>query len=241
MADLSLGFSDEGVSSRTSTEQLGAEEACQTAYEEWMTAKGAIDRNNVVFYRAEHAAYLMAGLGDLASGYVSLDASRPWLCYWIVHSLELLGERHALAGDAAEDVVRFLGLCQAPGGGFAGGPVPGQSAHLAPTYAAINTLVTIGTRSALQCVDRPALHAFLKRMKREDGSFTMHDDGECDVRASAAADALAAASRVMRHVRGAARASSCQPYTCLSPRPRRFRTCLRPTWLSRAACRARAA
>lgn len=88
---------------------------------------------SVPFYKDEHSAYLMSGLGSLSSGYVSLDASRPWLAYWIIHSLELLGPPHAVAGDVAEHIVRFLGLCQCPTGGFAGGPVPGQTAHLAPT------------------------------------------------------------------------------------------------------------
>lgn len=137
---------------------------------------------SVAFSRAEHADYLKKGLGTLAGGYVSLDASRPWLTYWISHSLELLGAPHALTGEAASDVVRFLGLCQSESGGFAGGPVPGQIPHLAPTYAAINTLVTIGTPEALQLIDRRALRAFLRRMKQPDGSFTMHHDGECDVR-----------------------------------------------------------
>ena len=134
---------------------------------------------SVPFCKAQHAAYLMAGLGTLAQGYTSLDASRPWLCYWISHSLEMLGEPHALTGQPAEDVVRFLSRCQVPTtGGFAGGPVPGQLAHLAPTYAAVNTLVTIGTRSALDSIDRKALKSFLLRMKQPNGSFTMHDDGE---------------------------------------------------------------
>lgn len=26
----------------------------------------------------------------MGSGYQSLDASRPWLCYWILHGLDLL-------------------------------------------------------------------------------------------------------------------------------------------------------
>ena len=134
---------------------------------------------SVPFCKAQHAAYLMAGLGTLAQGYTSLDASRPWLCYWISHSLEMLGEPHALTGQPAEDVVRFLSRCQVPTtGGFAGGPVPGQLAHLAPTYAAVNTLVTIGTRSALDSIDRKTLKSFLLRMKQPNGSFTMHDDGE---------------------------------------------------------------
>lgn len=28
----------------------------------------------------------------MSDGYESLDASRPWIVYWIVHSLEMLDE-----------------------------------------------------------------------------------------------------------------------------------------------------
>ncbi len=141
---------------------------------------------------------MTAGLGSLASGYVSLDASRPWLTYWISHSLELLGPSHALRGDVADDVVGFLSRCQVPGtGGFAGGPHPGQIAHLAPTYAAINTLVTIGSPVAFAAIDRASLRVFLRRMKQPDGSFSMHDDGECDVRGVYTALAVASLTNLL--------------------------------------------
>ena len=147
---------------------------------------------------------------------MSLDASRPWLTYWISHSLELLGPSHALRGDEADNVVGFLRRCQVPGtGGFAGGPHPGQSAHLAPTYAAINTLVTIGTPAALAAINRASLRVFLRRMKRPDGSFSMHDDGECDVRGVYTALAVASLTNLLDDElsRGAAEwIASCQTY-----------------------------
>ena len=65
-----------------------------------------------------------------------LDASRAWLCYWIVHSLSLLGE--SLPPETAADVLEFLSLCQQPEGGYGGGPQ--QMPHLAPTYAAAGTM-----------------------------------------------------------------------------------------------------
>ena len=36
--------------------------------------------------------YLHRGLVHLSAEYACLDASRPWLIYWILHALELLGE-----------------------------------------------------------------------------------------------------------------------------------------------------
>lgn len=49
-------------------------------------------------------------------------------------------------------VCQFLARCQSPTGGFAGGP--GQHAHLAPTYAAVNALCIIGTEEAYGVIDR---------------------------------------------------------------------------------------
>lgn len=60
---------------------------------------------------------------------------------------------------AADDIVHFLQRCQDPGGGFGGGP--GQLPHLAPSYAAVATLVTLGSREALEVRRRSARHASL--------------------------------------------------------------------------------
>lgn len=49
-------------------------------------------------------------------------------------------------------VCQFLSRCQSPKGGFGGGP--GQYPHLAPTYAAVNTLCIIGTEEAFGVIDR---------------------------------------------------------------------------------------
>lgn len=35
--------------------------------------------------------FLRRGIHNLSEGYTSLDASRPWLVYWIVHAMRLLG------------------------------------------------------------------------------------------------------------------------------------------------------
>ena len=61
-------------------------------------------------------------------------------------------------------LVAFLRRCQAGSGGFGGGP--GQMPHLAPTYAAVLALVTLGGQDALSAVDRPILAGFLRSMCR---------------------------------------------------------------------------
>ena len=61
-------------------------------------------------------------------------------------------------------------------------------------YAAVATLVTIGTDDALRTIDRSALSAFLHRMcaptARGQG-MTVHEGGEIDVRAGYLATASA--------------------------------------------------
>ena len=66
----------------------------------------ALAVRRVDLHRREHVAYLTAGLGNLSAGFVSLDASRPWICYWIVHALELLAPPSSLVPahtDAIEE------------------------------------------------------------------------------------------------------------------------------------------
>ncbi|XP_025151134.3 protein farnesyltransferase subunit beta isoform X3 [Bubalus bubalis] len=122
-----------------------------------------------------------------------LDASRPWLCYWILHSLELLDE--PIPQMVATDVCQFLELCQSPEGGFGGGP--GQYPHLAPTYAAVNALCIIGTEEAYDVINREKLLQYLYSLKQPDGSFLMHDGGEVDVRSAYCAASVASLTNII--------------------------------------------
>lgn len=57
-----------------------------------------------------------------------------------------------------------------------------QIPHLATTYAAVNTLISLHREEALRSIDRKALYRYFMRMKQDDGSFVLHDNGESDVR-----------------------------------------------------------
>ncbi|GFH07599.1 protein farnesyltransferase subunit beta, partial [Haematococcus lacustris] len=134
--------------------------------------------------RPAHTSYLQQGLGKLPAAFSSLDASRPWLVYWIIHSLALLGADLPPAGPTSVEVVAFLQQCQASSGGFGGGPM--QLPHLAPTYAAVAALVSLGGEAALGAVDRHGMEAFLNSMavpREEGGGFRVHEGGEADLRA----------------------------------------------------------
>lgn len=138
-------------------------------------------------WRDQHIDFLQRGINHLGPGHSVLDANRPWLCYWILHSMALLGE--PIDEELRQRTVSFLCRCQDPNGGYGGGP--GQMAHLATTYAAVNALVTVGGETALASIKRENMLKFLQRMKDPSGGFRMHDAGEIDVRGSYTAVAIA--------------------------------------------------
>ena len=144
--------------------------------------------------RDTHIQYLLRSFELLPAGYTSLDSSRPWLVYWVVQSLSVLN--YNIPTTLALRCVHFLQRCWVKDtGGFAGGP--GQDAHIAPTYAAVNALCIlcavegVGEEAALGWLDRRLMHSFLLRMKQSDGSFSVCADGECDTRGVYTAIAVA--------------------------------------------------
>ena len=144
---------------------------------------------DVRLLREKHVKYLLTGLGNLSAGYSSLDASRPWIAYWCLHSLDLLD---AVDDDLCPRVVSTLKSFQNETGGFGGGPM--QLSHGAPTYASCLALLLVAPKcpAAYECIDRPALYRWFLAMKTPTGGFRMHDDGEVDVRGTYTVIAIAA-------------------------------------------------
>ncbi|XP_057447464.1 protein farnesyltransferase subunit beta [Lotus japonicus] len=147
----------------------------------------------VELQRDKHAEYLSKGLRHLGPAFSVLDANRPWLCYWILHSIALLGE--SIDDELEDHTIDFLNRCQDPNGGYAGGP--GQMPHLATTYAAVNTLITLGGQKSLASINRDKLYGFLQRMKQPNGGFRMHNEGEIDVRACYTAISVASILNIL--------------------------------------------
>lgn len=160
--------------------------------------------------RDAHLAYLTDGLDPLPAAFVSLDANMPWICYWIIHSMDLLDYR--IPETLASRVMNTLALCQHPNGGFGGGK--NQEPHLACTYAAISALAIIGTQDAFQLIHRQALKDYLLSMKRRDGSFSMQLGGEADCRGSYCALASASLCGLLDEVSAGASQfiAACQTY-----------------------------
>lgn len=132
---------------------------------------------DVCLLKEKHVEYLTKALHTfgnnkkkLSQSYVSLDASRPWIIYWTLHSLDLLNALPSIDPEIFNGIVSTLSHCWQEtsihlpsssipsfiqqnltqskdnadmymGGGFGGGP--GQMAHCATTYASILALCII--------------------------------------------------------------------------------------------------
>lgn len=165
---------DDGCSTTTVHQQYALEQKVGNVYENLLDVSDE-DATQLVLKRDAHMAFVQAGLQCLGGGYVSLDASRPWLCFWSLHSLALL-EAGLPEGLTSHDFVEFLSRCQSPCGGYGGGPQ--QMPHLAPTYAAVSALLTLGDASALESINREAMSAFLHEIcvpKEKGGGFCLHE------------------------------------------------------------------
>ncbi|KAH8310979.1 hypothetical protein KR044_003702 [Drosophila immigrans] len=177
---------DEKVSTTTSREQQKTEDSVEKCYERFERQQ-FLNPRLTQLNRIEHHKYLDSMLRTMPTHYQCLDSSRPWCVYWILQSAQLLS--FTFDDERLRGVVQFLNNCRAPSGGFGGGP--GQYAHLAPTYAAVNSLCIIGTDAAYQAIDRDSLVQFLFSVRDADGSYRLHVDGETDVRGAYCAIAIA--------------------------------------------------
>lgn len=146
-----------------------------------------------------HVRYLARALEYLPAGFRTLDASRPWICYWVLHSLALLNAPPR-STEQTEGIIETLRRCQNPvTGGFCGNIYsPNQLSHAATTYAACLALATIGSPEALAVVDRPKLYAFFMSLKdTREGGFAAHVCGEVDVRVSYCVIAMASLYQIL--------------------------------------------
>lgn len=161
--------------------------------------------------KRKHIAWLKRGLEQLGEGYTSLDASKPWLCFWILHSLDLLETNHDEILE--KRAIQTIQQCQHAQGGYGGGP--NQLPHLACTFAAICALTVIGSEAAFASINLSGLNQFLQAMRRPDGSFSVHEGGENDVRGAYCAIVVASLTGIATPSLFAGTAgfiASCQSY-----------------------------
>jgi protein farnesyltransferase subunit beta len=179
-SEFSIGPSEPEVLTKTLTQQMETEDSVTSLFERNEMLSSAKDFHMVSLRKERHIAFLRRGLFAEGGVSVGLYASQAWVLYWCLHGLSLLGE--VLTKIEIDGVLGFLRRCRNTDGGFGGGE--GQQSHLAPTYASLLSIATIGTPEAYGIIDREKLYNFLLSMKGEDGSFRMHEGGEVDVRAS---------------------------------------------------------
>ena len=179
-----LLFDDEGIETFTSEDQIKVEESIIPLLESaWLkptdTSEGHPTEDTVKLERRSHINFISTALNGLPQGYVSLDASKPWILYWTLHALNLLGIELSL--ELKNRAVRTLRQClDEEAGAFGGGK--GQLPHLATTYAAVNSIAILEMEEAYAMLDPKKIYAFFLSLKQSDGSFTMHHNGEIDVR-----------------------------------------------------------
>lgn len=190
---------DNEFPTHSSEEQKIVEQKVGNLIRNWMSQQPQWHRTTELNL-ADHQYYLVRGLHHLPEYFCGLDASRPWIAYWILHSLELLGTLHQLPDSVVDRCVDFLGRCQHPNGGFGGGP--GQAPHLAATYAAVNALCILGSEckreDAFRVIDRHKLFDFIVSVKCPiTKAFAVQIGGEIDTRGSYLALAVASLTNIL--------------------------------------------
>ena len=77
-------------------------------------------------------------LKDFREAVIYFDVAQPWLYYYCVHTLNLMGI--GLEPSIKEKIRIAIQMCE--NNGYAGGYK--QMPHLAPTYASFLTLISLG-------------------------------------------------------------------------------------------------
>lgn len=158
---------------------LARQHAIEPTFRHRLQTRGLINEfGDVLLLRELHISYLSKGMEGLSGGFACLDSSRPWLVYWMLHGLALLDARPVTLFPR---IIDFLSRCEnKTTGGFGGGP--SQLSHLAPTYAAVLALCTIGTQEAFAVPHRGRMYRWMMSLKASGGGVHIHQGGEIDIR-----------------------------------------------------------
>ncbi|EEH45460.2 uncharacterized protein PADG_01610 [Paracoccidioides brasiliensis Pb18] len=130
--------------------------------------------------RDAHISFLYDSLESYPDRFVGLDSNRPWMVYWALAGLHMLGED---VTKFRQRVIATAAPMQNASGGFGGGH--GQLSHCASSYAIILSLALVGGEDAFKLVNRRAMWQWLGKLKQPDGGFQVTLGGEEDVRRGA--------------------------------------------------------
>ncbi|QLG72414.1 hypothetical protein HG535_0D01220 [Zygotorulaspora mrakii] len=137
---------------------------------------------NPVLNKDFHQMYIEGWFShDLPPQMSALDASQPWMLYWLANSMKVLN-KNGLTDEIKERIAEKVFAISPQGGPFGGGV--GQLPHLASNYAAINALALCDNIGG--CWDKlnlKAIYEWLMSLKQVDGCFkTCSGIGETDTR-----------------------------------------------------------
>jgi prenyltransferase beta subunit len=74
-------------------EQMKTENYVKLTYEDFISRHANDPDDYPCLNTNEHIKFLFKGLRNLPTSFECLDSSRPWICYWILHSLYLLNTK----------------------------------------------------------------------------------------------------------------------------------------------------
>lgn len=187
----------DGIKTETSVEQEYCEEKCALYYlppsillaqrkdlfDSWAESGFMGDSGEVYFMRDKHIQYLYNMSENSLAGYCSFDGNKPWLYYHVINSLDIMQVSNKKLKDQSSKAVA---LCETVHGGYGG--FSHEYPHVMTTYAAVNTLVI---NNDFSLINRNKLYHFFMDMKQSDGTFSVHQNGECDTRSTYCAVSVA--------------------------------------------------
>ncbi|CCH42283.1 hypothetical protein BN7_1827 [Wickerhamomyces ciferrii] len=165
---------EEELLTATTEEQKRTEDTVKGIYDD-LIEEGRVPH----LLKDKHEKYLNAALGQLPPAFKGLDASQPWIYYWVINSMKLL--QLEVSQDVKDQTARKLLGLQHKDGGLGGGV--GQIGHAAATYAGTLALTLLEDEETWNKINRDQLYKWLLSIKQDDGSFVMHLGGEKDTRA----------------------------------------------------------
>lgn len=84
----------DGVYTKTLDDQRETEDGIAEVLDDQPPAdvpRAGLQDASTILRSPEHVKFLGSNLFSLPSAFVALDASKPWLVFWTVHSFDLLG------------------------------------------------------------------------------------------------------------------------------------------------------
>ncbi|CAL9736832.1 protein farnesyltransferase subunit beta [Monosporozyma servazzii] len=148
-------------------------------------------------FKNSHLRYLQYAFQlQFPPNLTALDASQPWMLYWIANSFKIL-EPEELTETLQRNIAQKLFTISPQGGPFGGGV--GQLHHIAGTYASINALSLCNNIDGCwDKINRKAIYNWLLKLKQPDGGFkTCLEVGENDTRGVYCALSVASMLNIM--------------------------------------------